>query len=566
METTKLSPRDKIDVDLVGKKFKQIQKTMKNISDVKEKAVQKPIVPAVGVNSKIKAFEKSTNGLDSEKKMIKTAYVANRSVKGITTEKKGVKTQAEKISANKDKVHDSKETLNKPPLAQNLLNKVILETPKMTSEAVRPVKGPNVAIKVDSVKQGTAKQWDVPLVQKLLHDVLKDVKEEVQKKEENLKVQGKVNVNKESTTVKSDSQNMEKNDEVFKRKLPVSNQIRKDETDIASSLSEDGLENCPKSERSSDSISIQPQTVNDKESDEPISTDDGTSLSLSVVRDENMTAIHKEPQSLADPLVQVTSREKVDTTVIKECSTSTISEISTIINSESKGNRWSATPATTTSDVQVAKLTSSASNQLTLHETKGQTSSVKVGSSVEAMGVPEKSPQDAHVSGTASMARKLEGKPSHHKDQSVDDSEKVEESHKIPDSPSEAKVASVFHSTPGDQVKKEPQKMSEPNSKVTKLASAINADPDTFRTKKKTKEETKCKNTGSVLSMIKKIQKNANKKKEKAQPTGKVKISPKFDVNGNGKEDHVFTFKHTDESVPGKTEKDDCEFQKGTTK
>ena len=187
METTKLSPRDKIDVDLVGKKFKQIQKTMKNISDVKEKAVQKPIVPAVGVNSKRKAFEKSTNGLDSEKKMIKTAYVANRSVKGITTEKEVVKTQAEKIPANKDKVHDSKETLNKPPLAQNLLNKVIMETPKITSETVRPVKGPNVAIKVDSVKQGTAKQWDVPLVQKLLHDVLKDVKEEVQKKEEKFK-------------------------------------------------------------------------------------------------------------------------------------------------------------------------------------------------------------------------------------------------------------------------------------------------------------------------------------------------------------------------------------------
>ena len=175
---------------------------------------------------------------------------------------------------------------------------------------------------------------------------------------------------------------------------------------------------------------------------------------------------------------------------------------------------------------------------------------------MEAMGVPEKSPEDTHVSGTASMAKKLEGKPpSHHKDQSVDDSEKGEESQKTPDSPSKAKVANVFHSTPGDQRKKEPQKMSEPNSKVTKLASAINADPDTFRTKKKTKEETKSKNTGSVMSMIKKIQKTSNKKKENAQPTGKVKISPKFDVNGNGKEDHVFTFKPTDESVPGKTEK-----------
>ena len=92
------------------------------------------------------------------------------------------------------------------------------------------------------------------------------------------------------------------------------------------------------------------------------------------------------------------------------------------------------------------------------------------------------------MSGTASMAEKLEGKPpSHHKDQSVDDSEKVEESHKTPDSPSKAKVANVFHLTPGDQVKKEPQKMSEPKSKVTKLASAINADPDTFRTRKEDK-------------------------------------------------------------------------------
>ena len=104
-----------------------------------------------------------------------------------------------------------------------------------------------------------------------------------------------------------------------------------------------GLKIVLKSERSSDSISIQPQTLNDKESDESISTDDGTSLSLSAVRDENMTANHKEPQGVADPLVQVTSREKVDTTVIKECSTSTISEISTIINSESKGNKLSAT-------------------------------------------------------------------------------------------------------------------------------------------------------------------------------------------------------------------------------
>ena len=129
------------------KKFKRIQKTMKNISDVKEKAIQKPIVPAVGVNSKIKAFEKNTNGLDTEKKMTKTAYVANRSVKGITTEKKA-RTQAKKIPANKNNVHGSKETLNKPPLAQNLFNKVIMETPKATSEAVRPVKETNVPIKV----------------------------------------------------------------------------------------------------------------------------------------------------------------------------------------------------------------------------------------------------------------------------------------------------------------------------------------------------------------------------------------------------------------------------------
>ena len=435
METTKLSPRDKIDVDLVGKKFKQIQKTMKNISDVKEKIVQKHFVPAVGVNSKIKAFEKNTNGLDTEKKMTKTAYVANRSLKGITTEKKEVKTQAEKIPANKDKVRGSKETLNKPPLAQNLFNGVMMETPKVASEAGRSVKETNVPIKVDSVKQETVKQWDVPLVQKLLHDVVKDVKEEVQKKEENLKVQGKVTVNEENTTVKSHSQNMEKNDEVFKRKLPVSNKIRKDEIDIASSSSsEDGPENCSELERSSESISIQPQTLNDKESDGPIRTDDGTSVSHCGVRDEkdveNMTAIRREP---LDPLLGVTSQEKVEAIVIKEHPTSPVSKINTLINSEGKGNKSSATPVTTTLDkvdVKVTKVTSSALNQLDLHERKRQTSWVQVQSSVEAVGVPEKDSEDAHVDGTPSTAKKLEGKPPHLKEQSADDSEKTEESPK----------------------------------------------------------------------------------------------------------------------------------------
>ena len=125
---------------------------------------------------------------------------------------------------------------------------------------------------------------------------------------------------------------------------------------------------------------------------------------------------------------------------------------------------------------------------------------------------------------------------------------------KTPDCPSKRKVVNDLHLTKTDQVKKEPQKVPGPSSKVTKLASAINADPDTLRTKKTTKE-TKSRNTGSVLSMIKKIQKTTNKEKEKTQPRGKVKISPKFDVNGDGKEDHVFTFKHTDASVHGKTEK-----------
>ena len=364
-----------------------------------------------------------------------------------------------------------------------------------------------------------------------------------------------MNANKESTTVKSHSQNMEKNDEAFKRKLPVSNEIRKDETDIASSLSEEGPENCPKSERSSESISMQPQTLNDKDSDGPISTDDGTSLSNGGVRYENdvenMTAIHREPQGLVDPLLRVTSEEKVETLATKERSNSRISEISAIL--KGKGNKTSATPVTTTSDevdVQVTKVTSSASK---LHETKGDTSSSQVQSSAEAMGLPEKNPGDAHVNGTASMTKELEGKPSHHKDHSVDDSEKMEKSPQAPDSPSKTKVISALHSTQKDEDIKKPQKGSEPNSMVTELASAINADPDMFRKKKTTKEETKSRNTGSVLSMIKKIQKTTNKKKEKVQPRGKVKISPKFD--DNGKDDHAFTFKHTDTSVPGKTEK-----------
>ena len=519
METTKLSPRDKIDVDLVGKRFKQIQKTMKNISGVKEKTVQKPIVPAVGVNSKIKAFEKNTNGLDTEKKVVKTAYVANRGLKGNVTEKKEVKTQAEKIPANKDKVRGSKETSIRPPLAQNLFNRVIMETPKVISEAVRPVKETNVPIKLDSVKQETAKQWDVPLVQKLLHDVVKDVKEEVQKKEENLKVQGKVAANKKNTTVKIHSQNMEKNDDVFTRKLPVSKKIRKDETDIASSLSEDRPESFSELERRSRSISTQPQTLNDKESDGPISIDGGTTLSHCGVREEkdveNMTAIHREP---LDPSLAGT------TIVMEERPTLAISEINTVINSEGKGNKSSATPVTTTTfdevDVQVTKVTSSASNRLDLHERKRQTSRVQVQSNLEAEGVAEKDPEDA----TASMAKKSEAKPSHLKDQSADDSEKT------PDSPSETKVTNAPHLTKRDQV-------------------------STLRTKKATKEEkeTKCKNNGSVLSMIKKIQKTANKEKEKTQPRGKVRISSKFDVNGDGKEDH--TFKYTDRSVHGKTEK-----------
>ena len=507
MEQTKLSPRNKIDVDFVGKKFKQIQKTMKNISDVKEKAVQKPIVPAVRVNSKINAFEKSVKDGKVEPKV--KSMNATRQVKGGKTKQRVEKDEKEIISTNKQKNVNSKELLKQPPLAQSLFNKVIMETPKLTNDGMHILKGTQVPKNGDTMKEGASKPREVPLVQKLLFDVVKDIRQDVQKQEENAKL---IQKSTEEIKPKRKSGQHEQNSGVFRQSKPAQvSDVAESDVNI-SPLNENFME---KTSKLGPAIYKEPQKSDNKEGLRT-STSDGTNMSNGGVRgDSEKTgpSDRKQQSRTGDALLLVASADEGDEIATKQVARAKGSEI-TLENNSDKLHLM-VEPKHTEGEIFNDV---SADQQKKIHSLEEKEVrhpsriSMKVSESLQRINSPENA--------------------------------KVEIS-KTPDSPSKAKVATLTNTlTSGfkDGVVKKEEKVID--SKVSKLASAINTDPGSLLSKKLPKSPSKVSNTGSqssVFNIIKKIQKANSNEIDTTAPKGKVKISPKFSVEA--KEDIVFNFK-----------------------
>ncbi len=455
MDATKLPPRDKINVNLVGKKFKQIQKTMKTTSDEKERAIQKPVIADVGVNRHVGVFKAKKKKAEQKREE--------------TLQKP--KTTGSQRSENR---HEP----SQPTLTHGrVVGEPPLQNPPLASTQQR--KQPTSGTEVNLPKSGgsrkneaqSSRTREIPLVQKLLLDVVMDIRRD-----------------SERQTLKTET--------LGSATHPVKPNREQNGSKPADTVRVDGPENSSLNGRSGPlhSSSKPHESGTNRQTQREESSDD-TSVHASGSAGDKLRKTDDDRRNVPGKICS--STEGVEKKVLD----------STL---RFQGSALQETPCV----VQVKKTAEY------LHESTGDTA-VRV---QNHSATPSSSP--------AKLSQKVDA-IDHPKFVTVifESKNMNTSSTESPEAPNhsagKAKKAFSAVDTSGPRSAVLPQ----PSTKVTQIASAIQSHPDSFRTKKPANASSKDGIGGthpSVLSIIKMIQQSKDKSKDTSTTRNKVKISPKF--------------------------------------
>ncbi len=219
MEILKLSPREEFDSKQVGKKFKEIQKSFK--SDSSDKSLNRPLVPKKPPRKLVREIQQlvaaggKTSNLNSMDKL--------HSEKKVTFAQDNRESSDHSLSSIKHPGFITHPMMSQHPMmAQGLLNKVVMESPKIRRRGLPPVHmqgrsnmsplqgedrtGPGGSVHLQGRSNRSplqadstgpegkkdngitpGKEWEMPLVQKLLYNVVSDIRTDTQRKEKSQK-------------------------------------------------------------------------------------------------------------------------------------------------------------------------------------------------------------------------------------------------------------------------------------------------------------------------------------------------------------------------------------------